>query len=113
MILVNVDEIVPIPRQPRRQFIDSSIAELADSIAEHGVIQPIIVRQASGGYELVAGERRLRAAKAAGLEKIPAIVRNSTDLKSLEIALIENIQRENLNPVDEAYAYHRLIEEFS
>jgi ParB family chromosome partitioning protein len=103
----------PNPRQPRRQFNDERLAELAHSIREKGIIEPLIVRQADGGeFELIAGERRLRAAQLAGLEEVPVLLRRSADRESLEIALIENLQREDLNPVDEARAYLRLSEEF-
>ncbi|MCL4499077.1 MAG: ParB/RepB/Spo0J family partition protein [Chloroflexi bacterium] len=108
---IHVDEVSPNPNQPRRRFDERSIAELATSIKEHGVIQPIIVRQAERGYEIVAGERRWRAAQAAGLQKIPAIIRMVSEEKALEVALIENIQREDLNPIDEATAYRRLMDE--
>jgi ParB family chromosome partitioning protein len=87
--------------------------ELADSIKEHGIIQPLIVRKSIKGYELVAGERRLRAAKEAGLEKVPAVVKTYSDQQLMEIALIENLQRENLNPIEEAEAYEKLIEHHS
>jgi ParB family transcriptional regulator, chromosome partitioning protein len=103
----------PNPRQPRRQFNDERLAELAHSIREKGIIEPLIVRQAEGAeFELIAGERRLRAAQLAGLEEVPVLLRRSADRESLEIALIENLQREDLNPVDEARAYLRLSEEF-
>jgi len=99
--------------QPRKQFDEESLKDLSDSIKEKGVIQPIIVRPLSPGYyELIAGERRLRAAKKAGLNKIPAVIRNATDEDSLEVALIENIQRDNLNPLEEAVAYQRLANDF-
>jgi ParB family transcriptional regulator, chromosome partitioning protein len=103
----------PNPRQPRRQFNDERLAELAHSIREKGIIEPLIVREAEDGtFELIAGERRLRAAQLAGLEDVPVLLRRSADRESLEIALIENLQREDLNPVDEARAYLRLSEEF-
>jgi ParB family chromosome partitioning protein len=106
-------KIRPNPRQPRRQFNDERLAELAHSIQEKGIIEPLIVRQAEGDeFELIAGERRLRAAQLAGLEEVPVLLRRSADRESLEIALIENLQREDLNPVDEARAYLRLSEEF-
>ncbi|MCL5291113.1 MAG: ParB/RepB/Spo0J family partition protein [Actinobacteria bacterium] len=112
IIEVEVDDILPNPRQPRRRFDEVAISELAASIKEHGLIQPVVVRQAGSQYELVAGERRLRAARAAGLTCVPAVVRSSTDLTSLEIALVENVQREDLNALEEATAYHQLTEEF-
>jgi len=101
------------PRQPRKTLDESAIQELAASIREHGIIQPVVVRPAGEGrYELVAGERRLRAARVAGLRKIPALVREMEDQQSLEVALIENIQREDISPMDAARAYRRLMDEF-
>lgn len=106
-------KVRPNPRQPRRQFNDDRLAELAHSIREKGIIEPLIVREAEdGAFELIAGERRLRAAQLAGLDEVPVLLRRSADRESLEIALIENLQREDLNPVDEARAYLRLSEEF-
>lgn len=110
---VAVAEIVPNKYQPRRVFDEDALRELAQSIKEHGVIQPIIIRKLETGYELVAGERRWRAARLVGLETIPAAVREYTDGEMTEIALIENLQRENLNPIEEAGAYKRLMEEFA
>jgi ParB family chromosome partitioning protein len=110
---IAVTEIVPNKFQPRRTFDEAALNELAQSIRQHGVIQPILVRRTPTGYELVAGERRWRAAQKAGLTAIPAVVREYTDGEMTEIALIENLQRENLNPVEEAAAYKRLMEEFS
>ncbi|NLJ34325.1 MAG: ParB/RepB/Spo0J family partition protein [Firmicutes bacterium] len=109
---INVSDIRPNHLQPRREFDPEKIAELADSIAVHGVLQPIVVRSVIGGYELVAGERRWRASKAINLPTIPAIVRELSDGEVMEIALIENLQRENLNPLEEAAAYATLLEEF-
>ncbi|MFZ5945028.1 MAG: ParB/RepB/Spo0J family partition protein [Bacillota bacterium] len=109
---IYIEEIVPNTFQPRKHFDPDKLAELAVSIKEHGVLQPVIVRPREEGYELVVGERRLRACKQLGLEKIPAVIRTLTDQNMTEIALIENIQRHNLNPVEEARAYKRLIEEF-
>jgi ParB family chromosome partitioning protein len=100
------------PYQPRRDFDPHALADLAASIAEHGVLQPILVTQAAGGYRLIAGERRLRAAQMAGLERIPALVRSVADNQQLALALVENLQRADLNPLDEAHAFRRLIEEF-
>jgi ParB family chromosome partitioning protein len=100
----------PNPFQPRTRFSDEAIGELADSIRSSGVLQPVLVRRDGDGYLIVAGERRLRAARVAGLKKIPAIVRDVTDTEMMEIALVENIQREDLNPIDEAHAYSTLIE---
>jgi len=110
---IPVTEIVPNRFQPRRTFDEAALNELAQSIKQHGVIQPILVRRTPTGYELVAGERRWRAAQKAGLAVIPAVVREYTDGEMTEIALIENLQRENLNPIEEATAYKRLMEEFS
>ncbi|BDG61864.1 ParB/RepB/Spo0J family partition protein [Caldinitratiruptor microaerophilus] len=106
-----LDRIRPNPRQPRKAFAPEALEELAASIREHGVVQPVLVRPVDGGYELVAGERRWRAARAAGLERIPAVVREITPAKAMEIALIENLQREDLNPLEEAEAYRVLLEE--
>ncbi len=110
--LVPLSEIRPNPRQPRRLFDEAKIAELAQSIRQKGVLQPLVVRKANNGYELVVGERRLRAAQQAGLDKVPVIVREVSDAESLEMALIENIQREELTPIEEAFAYRQLMEEF-
>ncbi|GLS99635.1 chromosome partitioning protein ParB [Sphingobium jiangsuense] len=110
---IDISTIYPHPDQPRKQFDETALQELADSIAERGVIQPIIVRAlARGGYQIVAGERRWRAAQRARLHQIPAIVRDFTDAETMEIALIENVQRQDLNPVEEAEAYSRLIAQF-
>jgi len=106
---VSVNEIRPNPYQPRKEFAQSAIDELAESIKEHGIIQPLIVRKSIKGYELVAGERRLRAAKVTGLKRVPVVVKAYTDQQLMEIALIENLQRENLNPLEEAEAYEKLI----
>ncbi|MER3402513.1 MAG: hypothetical protein C4337_04270 [Armatimonadota bacterium] len=110
---ISIDQIRPNPFQPRQQFSEDSLGELADSIRQFGVIQPIIVRQESAEeYVLVAGERRLRAAQMAGLSTIPAIVRSPSEQQMLEMALVENVQREDINPVDAAMAYKRLMDEF-
>ncbi len=110
---VEVERIAPNRLQPRRSFDDATIEELATSIREKGIIQPLLVRRQNGnGYELIAGERRLRAAIRAGLSKVPVVVRDATDNETLQLALIENIQREDLNPMEEAGAYQRLQEEF-
>jgi ParB family chromosome partitioning protein len=109
---VPVDRIQPCAFQPRKDFHDGSLQELADSIREQGVIQPLVVRPREGGYELIAGERRWRAAKLAGLGEVPVIVREADDRKVLELALIENLQRENLNPIEEALGYNKLMQEF-
>jgi ParB family chromosome partitioning protein len=107
-----VGEIHPNPKQPRQVFDEDALAELAHSIREFGVLQPVVVRQDSTGYELVMGERRLRAAVAAGLDSIPAIVRSTSDDAMLRDALLENIHRAQLNPLEEAAAYQQLLEEF-
>lgn len=107
-----VDRIRPNPYQPRRRFDPIELATLTASIREHGVLQPILVTEAIDGYELVAGERRLRAAIAAGLERIPAIVHQLDDRSRLEIALVENLQREDLDPIEAAHGFRRLIDEF-
>jgi ParB family chromosome partitioning protein len=111
---VAVGSIRPLPGQPRRHFDEAAIAELADSIAARGLLQPIIVRHAPDGegYQLVAGERRWRAAQRAGLHQIPALVRDLDDAATYEIALVENIQRQDLNAIEEAGAYRRLIDDF-
>lgn len=110
---IPVDSIVPNARQPRTHFDEAALQELADSIREHGILQPLLVRPvAEGKYELIAGERRLRASKIAGLTNVPATIRAADNRNTLEMALIENIQRENINPVECARAYRRLIDEF-
>src|SRR5215211_3271079 len=107
---VELESIVPGPMQPRTHFDDASLESLAESIRSHGIVQPLLVRRRNGGYELIAGERRWRAAKLAGLSRVPVVVKDVPDESLLEIALIENIQRENLNPIEEAQAYKKLIE---
>ena len=104
IIEVNLNELRPNPYQPRKVFKDEALEELSASIKEHGVFQPIIIKKSIKGYEIIAGERRVRASKKAGLEKIPAIVRAFTDEQMMEIALLENLQRENLNIIEEAIA---------
>ena len=106
---VAVDEVKPNPYQPRKKFDDEKIQELSESIKQHGVFTPIIVKKAVRGYELVTGERRLRASKLAGLETIPAILMELDDQQMMEIALLENIQREDLNAIEEAQGYEKLI----
>jgi ParB family transcriptional regulator, chromosome partitioning protein len=101
------------PRQPRLRMSDEALASLAESIRQHGVIQPILVTETIDGYTLVAGERRVRAARMAGLERIPAIVRQLADRQQLELALVENLQREDLDPMEAARAYRQLMDEFS
>ncbi len=107
-----VDEISPNRMQPRSFFDDKQLEQLMASIKEHGVLQPVVVQKASLGYELIVGERRWRASKKLGLEKIPAVIRESSDEQSLEIAIIENIHRQDLNPIEEAEAYARLSKDF-
>lgn len=107
-----VQDIKPNPFQPRRVFDEEAMAELVQSVKQYGVIQPIVVRKTLDGYELVAGERRWRASKQAGFKSIPAVVREYTDAEMTEIALIENLQRQNLNPVEEALAYRSLMDKF-
>lgn len=110
--LVEIDTIAPNPRQPRRTFNEAQIDELASSIREKGVIQPLLVRRNTHGYELIAGERRLRASIKAGIHRVPIAILEATDSESLQLALVENLQREDLNPIDESLAYQRLKEEF-
>jgi ParB family chromosome partitioning protein len=110
---ISIEDIKPSPYQPRKFESDETLIELANSIKEKGVIQPIIIRKKGDTYELIAGERRLRASKLADLQTIPAIIKNFSDEEAAQIALIENIQREDLNPLDEALAYKKLIENFS
>lgn len=112
IVNVDINNVVPNPRQPRTRFSKESLHELSESIKTQGVIEPILTRMRDGKYELVAGERRLRAAKLAGIAAIPAIVKDFTDQQSLELSLIENLQREDLNPMDEAEGYARLTAEF-
>lgn len=100
------------PAQPRQAFDAEALAGLAASIRQHGVLQPLVVRRTDGGYELIAGERRLRAAAAAGLSTVPVVVRRSDERERMELALVENVQREDLTPLEEAAAYRRLIDEF-
>lgn len=111
---VAVDAIVPNPHQPRMPFRDQDIVELAASIQEHGVIQPLVVTQGpDGGYQLIAGERRWRASRLAGLERVPVVVKDAAPQEMLELALVENVQRSDLNALEEALAYNQLVEEFS
>jgi len=113
IIELNVDEIRPNPYQPRTVFDETALNELALSIKENGVFQPIIVKKSIKGYEVIAGERRLRASKLAGMKTIPAIIRQLSDEKMAEIALLENLQRENLNALEEAKAYKSLLEQLA
>ena len=109
---LNIKEVVPNVNQPRRNFDPEKLAELTASIKEHGLVQPIVVRPYNGSYQIVAGERRYRACKQLGLKTIPAIIKNLSDEEVTEISLIENIQRQELNPIEEARAYKRLVDEF-
>jgi len=109
---IRIDQIIPSPLQPRTEFRDEQLRDLIDSIRERGIIQPLIVRIAGGKYELIAGERRLRASLEVGLTEAPVIVRKASDQEVLELALIENLQRADLNPIEEAAAYSRLSKEF-
>jgi len=109
---VEVDRLMPNLYQPRQDFDQEKMDELKESIQTHGIIQPIIVRESTEGYEIVAGERRLKAAKEIGMKKVPVIIRQFNNLKTFEIALVENIQREDLNPIDQAFAFKRLVDEF-
>lgn len=110
---IPINKIVPNENQPRKHFDAEELAGLAASIKEHGILQPLlVVEKTDGGYELVAGERRLRAATAAGLPTVPAIIKKFANQQKLEVSLIENIQRTDLNPIEEAFAYKRLVEEF-
>lgn len=113
VVEIEVDAIRPNPHQPRQEFAVEKLNELAASLQEHGVVQPIVVRKIADEYELVVGERRWRASKLLGWKKIPAVVKEYTDQQIMEIALVENLQREDLNPIEEALAYQRLITEFA
>ena len=112
-IMVPILKVEPNPNQPRRQFDDDSLQELADSVKQYGILQPLIVKKHDKFYEIIAGERRWRAAKLAGLKEVPVLIRDYAENEIVEIALIDNIQREDLNPIEEALAYKRLMEEFS
>ena len=111
-LLLKITDIEPNREQPRKHFDEDALLELSDSIKQFGIIQPLIVQKKEDHYEIIAGERRWRAAKMAGLKEVPAIIKSYTDREILEISLIENIQRENLNPIDEARAYKKMIKEF-
>ncbi|MBO5359102.1 MAG: ParB/RepB/Spo0J family partition protein [Clostridia bacterium] len=113
VLKLNINDIEPNREQPRKDFDDDSVSELADSIAQHGLIQPIVVTPLSNGrYSIVAGERRWRACRIAGLQEVPVIVKDASKQELMEIALIENLQREDLNPVEEAFGYRSLIDSF-
>lgn len=107
-----IEAIAPNPQQPRKDFDDKSLRDLSASMSQSGVLQPVVVRRLGSGYQLIVGERRWRAAKLAGLTRIPAVVREASDAQSLELALVENLLREDLNPIEEAEGYQRLLAEF-
>ena len=111
--LVPINQVEPNREQPRKEFDEDALLELADSIKQYGILQPLIVQKRKDYYEIIAGERRWRAAKKAGLKEVPVIIREYTDQQVVEISLIENIQRENLNPIEEAMAFKKLLEEFN
>lgn len=111
-VLANIGEVRPNAFQPRKDFDEKSIEELAQSIKENGIIQPLVVRKSEGNYEIIAGERRWRAAQKVGLTKVPVIIKDVSDKEALELALVENLQREDLNPIEEATAYEQLIQDF-
>ena len=111
---ISITEIAPNSEQPRKEFSHQELEDLVSSIKKHGILQPLVITEkADGGYELIAGERRLRASQIAGLATVPAIIRSVSQQEKLELALIENIQRQNLNAIEEAFAYRRLIDEFN
>ena len=112
-ILMDIKKVEPNREQPRKNFDEDALLELSESIKQFGVLQPLLVQDKKGYYEIIAGERRWRAAKLAGLKEVPVIIKDLTDQEVVEIALIENIQRENLNPIEEAIAYKRLLTEFN
>ena len=111
-IMVRINEVEPNRDQPRKDFDEDALTELADSIRQFGILQPLLVQKKKNYYEIIAGERRWRAAKLAGIKEVPIIVKDYTDQEIVEISLIENIQRENLNPIEEAMAFKRLLQEF-
>lgn len=113
IVELNLSDLRANPYQPRKVFDENALRELSESIKEHGVFQPIIVKKSIKGYEIIAGERRVRASKLAGLEKIPAIIRDFNDTQMMEIALLENLQRENLNVIEEAIAYKSMLEKLN
>ena len=112
-VMVKINEVEPNRDQPRKDFDEDSLLELSDSIKQYGIIQPLLVQKRKGFYEIIAGERRWRAAKLAGLKEVPVNIKEYSDQEMVEVSLIENIQREDLNPIEEAMAYKRLIEEFN
>ena len=110
--MLKINQVEPNREQPRKHFEEDALLELADSIKQYGVLQPLLVRKRKDYYEIIAGERRWRAAKLAGLKEVPVVIRDMSEQEIMEISLIENIQRENLNPIEEAAAYKKLLEEF-
>ena len=112
-VVLPINQVEPNKNQPRKEFDEESLKELADSITQHGIVQPLVVTKQDGYYEIIAGERRWRAAKLAGLKEVPVVIKEYTPQEIMEVALIENIQREDLNPVEEAKAYQNLIEEYN
>lgn len=112
-VLVNINKVEPNREQPRKNFDEDALVELSESIKQFGVLQPLLVQDKKGYYEIIAGERRWRAAKLAGLKEVPVIIKELSEQEVVEISLIENIQRENLNPIEEAFAYKRLLTEFN
>ncbi len=112
VILLNIDLLQPNPLQPRGFFSQESIGDLVDSIKEHGVLEPLVIAHTPAGYQIIAGERRWRAAKEAGLKQVPVIIKETTPQKMLEMAIVENVQREDLNPIERAIAFRRLIDDF-
>lgn len=111
-MVASINEVKPNASQPRKEFDEEAIGELANSIKEKGILQPLVVRTIESGYEIIAGERRWRAAQRAGVTRIPVIIKEASDREVMELALIENLQREDLNPIEEAVAYQQLIDEF-
>ena len=111
--ILKINEVEPNKKQPRKFFNEEALQELSDSIKQHGIVQPLVVAKKDDYFEIIAGERRWRAAKLAGLKEVPIIVKEFTEQEIVEISLIENIQRENLNPIEEAMAYKRLLKEFN
>lgn len=112
-VVLNINEVEPNRDQPRHNFDEDALLELSESINQYGIIQPLIVKKRDKYYEIIAGERRWRAAKMAGLKKVPVVIKDYSDQEIMEVALIENIQREDLNPIEEALAYQRLIQEYN
>ena len=112
-LMLNINEVEPNRGQPRKEFDEDALLELADSVRQYGILQPLIVQKNKGYYEIIAGERRWRAAKLAGLKEVPVIIKEYASQQVVEISLIENIQRENLNPIEEAMAFKRLLDEFN